>query len=107
MLDTLIATLTENEYTIDELQEVADTALALAGQAESRFAKVFDLGDRVYVDGLGIQTVVRRNKHTVSVTDGEGGTVKVTPSDIEALVEAGDPDNFDYFDYFGNTEEVA
>lgn len=105
MLNNVIATLTENEFTNDELTQIANTAADLAANSEARFAKVFDLGDRVRVRDRGVQTVVRRNKWTVSITDGNGGTVKVTPSDIEALVESGDPDNFDYFDYFG-TEAV-
>lgn len=107
MLNTIIASLTENEFTVNELEEIAGTAKSLADNAEARFAKVFDLGDRVSVVDLGIQTVVRRNKWTVTVTDGEGGTVKITPSDIEALVTAGDPDNFEYFDYFGTPVEDA
>ena len=101
VVESVINTLNATELTIDELNAIADRARALADESEARFAKLFDLGDRVTVKDLGVQTVVRRNKWTVSVTDGKGGTVKVTPSDITNIVEQGDPDNFDYFDYFG------
>ena len=93
----------ENELTVGELSEIAETAEQVASQAETRFAKLFELGDTVrHVDGR-IGTVARRNVHTVSVLfRGAEDTEKVTPSDLVSILEQlEDPDNFDYFDYFG------
>ena len=105
MLNQVIATLEDNEFTVAELNLVAQAAQNLASGAEARFAKVFGLGDRVKLNTGQVETVVRRNKWTVTVADKNGATRKITPSDIEALVEAGDPDNFEYFDYFGTRAE--
>lgn len=93
----------EQELTVAELSEISEVAETVASRAETRFAKLFELGDRVRsVDGR-YGTVARRNVHTVSVLfDGETDTEKVTPSDLEDIVDTlDDPDNFDYFEYFG------
>lgn len=93
----------ENELTVGELQEIADAAEETAAQAETRFAKLFELGDTVRASDGRIGTVARRNVHTVSVLfRGESETEKVTPSDLTDILDVlEDPDNFDYFDYFG------
>lgn len=94
----------ETELTVDELSAISEVAVEVAESAESRFAKLFELGDRVRHEDGRYATVARRNVHTVSVLfDGASETEKVTPSDLVAIVDTlDDPDNFDYFDYFGN-----
>lgn len=91
------------ELTVGELNEIAEVATKEAAGAESRFAKLFELGDRVRNEDGRYGTVARRNVHTVSVLfDGDTETVKVTPSELVDIVDVmDDPENFDYFDYFG------
>jgi hypothetical protein len=103
----ILEALESEDLSVEDLETVAETATGLAEGSETAFAKVFDLADRVKVDGIrGVVTVVRRNLHTVTVADRDGTTTKIVPSDITEFVEEGDITNFDYYDYFG-TEAVS
>jgi len=96
---TILDLLHQFPLTIKELSGIQKAAQELSENAEYVYGKLFDLGDRVKVDDQTV-TVVRRNKHTVTVAGG-GEVRKITPSLITDLVEAGNPDEFDYWDYFG------
>ena len=85
--------------TVEELGQIRDSAQNRLETAEYEYGKLFELGDRVEVDGQTV-TVVRRNKHTVTVASG-GNVWKVVPSDITSLVEQGNSAEFDYWEYFG------
>jgi hypothetical protein len=96
------------DLTVGELSEITDAAAGLAAGAESRYAKVFDLGDTVRAEDGRIGTVVRRNVHTVSVLfRGAEDTEKVTPSSLVDILDVlDDPDTqFDYYEYFGDHVE--
>lgn len=94
--------------TVGELTEIAESAMDIAGNAESVYAKVFELGDTVRAEDGRIGTVVRRNVHTVSVLfRGATDTEKVTPSSLVDILDVlDDPDTqFDYYEYFGDHVE--
>jgi len=97
----ILTLLHSQPLTIKELEGIQTAAAELAENAEYEYGKVFDLGDRVKVEGIGTATVVRRNKLTVSVSQ-KGKVTKITPSLITDLIEEGNPDEFDYWDYFGD-----
>lgn len=103
-LALITSALTENDLTVSELEEIIDVAQETVESAESRYAKLFELGDRVRHNTGRYATVARRNVHTVSVLfDGETETVKVTPSTLVDIVDVlDDPANFDYFEFFGS-----
>ena len=63
MLNQVLATMTDNEFTVSELEAIQNKASDLLKTVEARYAETFELGDRVRLEGSReVVTVVRRNR---------------------------------------------